>query len=219
MSKPILTFVKMMGCGPCNNFFGSPEPEKSQWAQLVKDPELNKIVEFSLTEWGFDRVTGAQYKKPTHLNFVQYGPAFVLVDGSNKETHLEYNKGAPKTAAGIKKWVLENHKKLKTVVPAPGTPTTSAVTSSRTPVKAVPGAPRAFVPQQKLPPQLRDRVTPSKIPPHSIQAIQSPPPQVVTVPAPQLQIAQAPTPKPVVKSGPAPLRIVARNTKYIGRRR
>lgn len=238
MSKPTLTFVKMMGCGPCNNFFGNPDPEKSQWAQLVKDKELAKIVEFSLAEWGFDRQTGSQFKKPTHLGFVNYGPAFVLVDSGNKEVHLEYDKNSPKTAAGIKKWVLENHKKLKgSVASKPATqPVAKPVVQptgqpsrqhrvtpqgKQVPAKATPqvqtpktGAPRSFVSDEKLPPQLRSR--------NNVRN-EVVPPVTHTVPPPQLHIQPVQTAQvqaPQVQNKPAPgLRIVPRNTRQIGRRR
>lgn len=220
MSKPVLTFVKMMGCGPCNNFFGSPDPEKSQWAQLVKDPELGKLVEFSLVEWGFDRVSGKQYKKPNHLNAIQYGPAFVIVD-SSKTNLVEYDKNSPKTAAGIKKWALENFKKVKSSTPAAAPVTTKVPATRPTPAHAPhTGSPLAFVTQDKLPPQLRDKRV------ASVASVPSPAPQVVNtaVPAPQIQVAQ-----PVVvqtspvQQAPAPLqkqglRIVGRGRVY-GRRR
>lgn len=224
MSKPILSFVKMMGCGPCNNFFGSPDPEKSQWAQLVKDPELGKIVEFSLSEWGFDRVSGAQYKKPVHLNFIQYGPAFVLVDGVNKETHLEYDKNLPKTASGIKKWVLQNYKKLKS---GPVSAPVQAKTS---------GMPLSFVSQEKLPQQLRNKSVATKVAPHAPHPghnDHAPHPghpshnahsvSQVPMPIPMAQPVTLQFVPPVAATKPQVknegLRIVPRNTRYVGRRR
>jgi hypothetical protein len=227
MSKPVLTFVKMMGCPPCNNFFGSPNPEKSQWAELVKDPELNKIVQFSLVEWGFDKANGNHFKKPAHLEFVNYGPGFVLVDGVDKSSHLEYNKSAPKTAAGIKKWILENYKQVKTGAVSGGNISKSApaapkkvatkvaakVSPKASPVKAKAaplrktGAPKSFVPATQLPHQLRH-----KAPGHPMNAepghISSPlpaqtpiviPPQHQVEAAPQLQMQQ-----PIVVQQAAP---------------
>jgi hypothetical protein len=224
MSKPVLTFVKMMGCGPCNNFFGNPDPEKSQWAQLVKDKELAKVVDFNLVEWGFDKTSGQQYKKPAHLNNIQYGPAFVIVD-SGKKSYVEYDKNSPKTAAGIKKWALENYKKAQSVsAPAPSTVTSKVVAPRPAPMQASqPGAPLAFVPQERLPPQLRDKRVASVTP------TPSPVPQVVNtmVPPPQLQVAApvvvqaAPVTSPVQVPVAAPrqgLRIVSRGRVY-GRRR
>ena len=220
MSKPVLTFVKMMGCGPCNNFFGSPDPEKSQWAQLVKDKELAKLVEFSLVEWGFDRTSGKQYKKPVHLNAIQYGPAFVMVDNS-KTSLVEYDKNSPKTAASIKKWALENFKKVKSGAVSTPTPVTTKIPTARAvPMQASqPGAPLAFVPQEKLPAQLRDKRVASVTP------IPSPNPQIVNtrVPAPQLQVAapvvvqQMPV-QPQMVAPKQGLRIVGRGRQF-GRRR
>lgn len=229
MSKPVLTFVKMMGCGPCNNFFGNPDPEKSQWAQLVKDKELAKIVEFSLAEWGFDRQTGSQFKKPDHLGFVNYGPAFVLVDSGNKQVHVEYDKNLPKTASGIKKWVLENHKKFKiTSVSAPAAKAPVAKPQVATKAISAPvtkvGAPRAFVSQDRLPQELRTKAISAPATQEQLRfAAENPRVASSSVPTPQIQVAtpqvvQAPPAKPQVKTAPG-LRIVPRNSRLNGRRR
>lgn len=190
MSKPVLTFVKMLGCGPCNNFFGNPTPESSQWAQLVKDKELSSKFDFQLVEWGFSAESGDRFKKPAHLDFVNYGPAFVLVDGNDKSQHLEYDKQQPKTAASVKKWALNNVQKLNSSKPKPTTP----------------GAPLAFIPPNQLPPQLQKTVAPQ--------------PQKVVTPQVQVAApVQPPKPVQVQSQAQTGgLRLIARNKHRITRR-
>lgn len=238
MSKPNFTFVKMIGCGPCNSFFGNPDPEKSQWAQLVKDKDLAKVVNFQLAEWGMSRETQQRFKKPAHLEFINYGPAFVLVDSQDMTNKLEYDKQSPKTAASLKKWILENVGKI----PLSRKMSTSSVQEmpavkppqAHHPVTVSPSpsaGPKSFVPVQQLPKQLQHNnvqnvqvftgtannspfiQVPKPEPPQPVESapVQAPKPEPVAPP-------KAPAGQPAKPKVKGLMKIISRNPRGTRRR-
>ena len=198
MSKPVLTFVKMLGCGPCMNFFGNPSTETSPWAQIVKDPEVNSKFDLQVVEFGFDKATGKQYQRPAHLNAASAFPAFMLVDSSDKSVSLLFPEQNQRTKDSVKTWALNSLPKL------------AQLKASKTAQKAVaapqpsgqPGAPRSFVDVARLPPQVRNTPVQTKAP---VQV------QVQQPKSPQVQVQSAPVEAKAAPPAKSGMRIIARN--------
>ena len=167
--KPVFSFMAMKGCGHCVHFYQSPTPENSAWANLIRDPELQKAVQFRMVEWGAgkDPETGKlmRYELPQNLKFVNYGPYFYLHAASDSSTEPLRGKefkagegGYQRNPSDMKRWILDTLKAnptlfqpaavvkpLATAVPAP-------VTFARsTPVSQPPQ--RRAAPQEVMAPQ------------------------------------------------------------------
>ncbi len=117
--KPTFAFFKMLGCGHCVTFAEKPSAEKSGWAQLLRDPDLQSKVNFVMYEWGSvknEKNELVRYKLPEEYKFVKYGPYFYLHASKNAKNGHEFKPGADspykdRSAATIKKWILDNIKK------------------------------------------------------------------------------------------------------------
>lgn len=109
-SRPIFIFFKMHNCGHCVSFFSRPSPEKSTWAQLLRDQELASKVRFQLVEHGIkknqDDGSVTRNVLPDEYKFVNYGPYFYLQKSGDASQGFEM-KGVKRTFHDMKAWILK----------------------------------------------------------------------------------------------------------------
>lgn len=123
--KPVFVFFKMFNCGHCTQFAEMPTAEKSPWAELLKDQELQNSVEFVRYDFGIETKGGqtVRHKLPEQYSFVNYGPYFYLHSAEGVENGLEFTQAEAqkrgRTAQGLKAWIKENLKSNPKLSSAP----------------------------------------------------------------------------------------------------
>lgn len=143
--KPVFVFFKMFNCGHCTQFAEMPTAEKSPWAELLKDQELQNSVEFVRYDFGIETKGGqtVRHKLPEQYSFVNYGPYFYLHSAEGVERGLEFTPAEAqkrgRSAQGLKAWIKENLK------------TNAKLTSSQAPVVTTPNPIQAPQPVVKSP--------------------------------------------------------------------
>lgn len=192
--KPTFVFFKMLNCGHCTQFAENPTPEKSPWAELLRDPELQAAVNFVRYDWGVEKKASGemvQHKLPEEYKFVNYGPYFYMHDANNVNNGLEFKQGqdGPRTPAGMKKWILDTLRKdpqLSKARRVQATPLPAPVNAPKPEV-----APRNQRPGMLAPNQHVQSLVQGKQ--HPTQRITPPsPPQQVQVPQPMPQQQMVP---------------------------
>jgi hypothetical protein len=114
--KPVFVFFKMFNCGHCTQFAEMPTAEKSPWAELLKDQELQNSVEFVRYDFGIETKGGqtVKHKLPDQYSFVNYGPYFYLHGANGPEYGLEFTPAEAqkrgRTAQGLKSWIKDSLK-------------------------------------------------------------------------------------------------------------
>uniref|UniRef100_A0A6C0CG75 Thioredoxin domain-containing protein n=1 Tax=viral metagenome TaxID=1070528 RepID=A0A6C0CG75_9ZZZZ len=145
--KPVFVFFKMFNCGHCTQFAEMPTAEKSPWAELLRDSELQNSVDFVRYDFGVETKSGqtVRHKLPEQYSFVNYGPYFYLHNPNSVDNGIEFTPAESqkygRTAQGLKNWVKDNLRKDPKLTAA-----------SRVPVAIVPA------PQQKSPPVPQTRL-------------------------------------------------------------
>lgn len=121
-SKPKFIFVKMIGCGHCVTFYQRPSKEESVWGKMLRDPELQRTVEFELIEWGNEKKSDGSvvvHKKPDFLSAINYGPGFYMHRAGNPKDGIEKVPKGPGPFDAMKQWVMSNAPKLSGAKAAP----------------------------------------------------------------------------------------------------
>jgi len=208
--KPTFAFLKMLGCGHCVNFFEKPNKETSPWATLVRDPELQAAVQFSLIEWGAVKDKEGnlvRHELPAVYQFVNYGPFFYLsaprasADAPLIGKEFKPEDGYQRNPASMKKWILDTLKKNPNLL--------QVSSAKRAQVANIPApAPRA-APAAAIVPAVKP-ATPAFQPYTPKMRAQPPAPQVVSR-SPQVIPTSAPPPAQPPK--PTQARFIPRNRR------
>lgn len=202
-SKPNFIFFRMLGCFHCEQFAKSPSENESPWAQLLRDKEINAAVKLIMIEWGMTKKSdGTLESRPLSQSykFITWGPAFYIHESGKAENGTVFPKEQPRSFADLKKFILDNSKKLTKNSPPQAAPTPAAapISAERKPTPNVFNA-KQF---QKL-----DEKVKRNAPVANRSAPIVPPPQTkvqssrATVPQkPQDNMRQRPTPRQPVQA-------------------
>lgn len=187
--KPLLVFFKMFNCGHCTQFAEQPSVEASPWAEMLRDPEMQNMVEFVRYDFGIEAKNGqtVRHKLPEQYSFVNYGPYFYLHNPNSVADGLEFtpsdSQKYTRSAKGLKNWIkdsLQKEPKLrssvvkqapppaKTPVPSPvqrpALPNSSGFLNQKPSLKTPPAPTPAAVPAPNPAARVRSSRSAIKVP-------------------------------------------------------
>lgn len=100
----------MIYCGPCKAFNGEIAGMPSQWEILLKDQQVNSMVNLKRIEWNGWEQSGPIVQLPKeYQGLVNFGPFFWLEagrDASGKPVGIVFRGQA--SAESVKKWITES---------------------------------------------------------------------------------------------------------------